>query len=154
MRERLREEIKQLKIRESEGEYQFDNPDLEHKTKRQSKLSTLEDKYKDKPKIAFHQLDDEGNKLFMQAKRDKIWTTIGWSIIGNIAGIGMVQYIEANNTKWKALRHMQKREVMKVGAFLGTVAVFTIYGYGAARQNFVKRKIELVENHSIKMSEQ
>ena len=65
IRQRLRDEAKQLKIREATGEYKFDNPDLEHKTKRQTKLTTLEEKYKDKPKIAFHQLSDEGNKLFM-----------------------------------------------------------------------------------------
>ena len=34
IRQRLREEAKLLKIREATGEYQFDNPDLEHKTKR------------------------------------------------------------------------------------------------------------------------
>lgn len=40
----------------------------------------------------------------MQAKRDKVWTTIGWSVIGNFAAIGVIQYIETNNTKWKSLR--------------------------------------------------
>ena len=57
---------------------------------RQKKLEELEDKYKDKPKIAFHTLDDKGNLKFMQIKRDMIWTTIGWSFIGNIAGIFVV----------------------------------------------------------------
>lgn len=41
-------------MHEAEGEYKFDNPDLEHKTKRMTKLTNLEEKYKDKPKIAFH----------------------------------------------------------------------------------------------------
>ncbi len=50
----MREEAAKLKIREAQGEYKFDNPDLEHKTKRQVKLGNLEEKYKDKPKIAFH----------------------------------------------------------------------------------------------------
>ena len=54
----------------------------------------MEDKYKDKPKIAFHELSEEGNKLFMQAKRDRIWTTLGWSFIGNIAAISVVQFID------------------------------------------------------------
>ena len=54
IRERLREEARQLKIREDKSEYMFDNPDLEHKTKRQTKKKVLEEKYKDKPKIAFH----------------------------------------------------------------------------------------------------
>ena len=119
----------------------FDNPDLEHKTKRQTKKKVLEEKYKDKPKIAFHQLKDEGNKLFMQAKRDKVCKTIGWSVIGNFTGIALVQYIESNNDKWKALRHLQKREMMKVGAFLCTVGIFTLYGYGNARQAFIKKKL-------------
>ncbi len=79
-----------MRIRANEGDYQFDNPDLEHKTKRQKKLVEMEDKYKDKPKIAFHELSEEGNKLFMQAKRDRVWSTLGWSLIGNIAGIMVV----------------------------------------------------------------
>ena len=67
---------------------------MEHRTKRQKKLEELEVKYKDKPKIAFHTLTDEGTLKFMQIKRDMIWTTIGWSFIGNFAGVLMVQYIE------------------------------------------------------------
>lgn len=42
IRERLRQEAENLKVRESSGDYKFDNPDLEHKTKRQSKVATLE----------------------------------------------------------------------------------------------------------------
>ena len=49
---------------EAEGEYKFDNPDLEYKTKRQKKTQALEQKYKDKPKIAFHKLTEEGDRLF------------------------------------------------------------------------------------------
>ena len=94
-----------MKVKESDGEYKFDNPGLEYKTKRQTKIAVLEDKYKDKPKIAFHQLSDEGNKLFMQAKRDKIWTTIGYSFMGNIAAIGIVQYIETQGERKKVTRH-------------------------------------------------
>jgi len=26
----------------------------------------------------------------MQAKRDKVWTTIGWSVIGNFAAVGVI----------------------------------------------------------------
>lgn len=81
----------------------------------------------------------------MQAKRDKVWTTIGWSVIGNFAGVAVVQYIESKNDRWKALRHLQRREMMKVAAFLGTVGMFTAYGFGNARQAFIKRKLEIVE---------
>ena len=56
-----------MRITAPEGDYKFDNPDLEYKTKRQKKIVDLEEKYKDKPKIAFHELDEEGNRLFMQA---------------------------------------------------------------------------------------
>ena len=94
VKQRIREEQQKLRVRQAEGEYMFDNPDLEHKTKRQKKLIEMEDKYKDKPKIAFHELSEEGNKLFMQAKRDRIWTTLGWSGIGNIAAISVVQFID------------------------------------------------------------
>ena len=54
VKRRILEEQARMKIRQAEGEYKFDNPDLEHKTKRQKKLIEMEDKYKDKPKIAFH----------------------------------------------------------------------------------------------------
>ena len=90
----------------------------------------------------------------MQAKRDKVWTTIGWSVIGNFAAIGVIQYIETNNTRWKALRTLQRREAMKVFAFLGTVGLFTLYGYGNARQAFIKRKLDIVAEHSVSSTEQ
>lgn len=65
-----------------------------------------------------------------------------------------MRYIETNNDKWKALRQFQKRELMKVGAFLGAVGVFTLYGYGNARQAFVRRKLEIVKDHSIAVTDQ
>jgi hypothetical protein len=43
--------------------------------------------------------------------------------------------------------------MMKVAAFLGTVGMFTAYGFGNARQAFIKRKLEIVETHSMHMSE-
>ena len=90
----MREEAARIRVRHAEGPYTFDNPHLEHKTKRQKKLEELEEKYKDKPKIAFHTLTDEGNIKYMNSKRDFVWTTIGWSFMGNFAGVLMVQYIE------------------------------------------------------------
>lgn len=84
------------------------------------------------PKIAFHTLDDEGNLKFMQIKRDKVWTTLSWSLIGNIAGVGFVRYIEKNSDKYNSLKHFKKREIMKVTGFLGVVGLFTLYGYGNA----------------------
>lgn len=70
-----------------------------------TRLNNLEEgKYKDRPKIAFHELSDEGNKLLMQAKRDQVWTTIGWSLVGNVGGIAFVNYIERSNNKWKNIR--------------------------------------------------
>ena len=90
LKQKMREEAQKIKIRQIEGPYNFDNPHLEHKTKRQQKLEVLEEKYKGKPKIAFHTLTDEGNIKYMQAKRDFIWTTLGWSFVGNIAGIFVV----------------------------------------------------------------
>ena len=89
----------------------------------------------------------------MQAKRDKVMTTIGYSILGNFAGIGAVKYIETSNDKWKSLRFIHKRETMKVLAFFGTVGVFTLYGYGNARQAFIRTKLKIVEEHSIASSE-
>ena len=38
---------------------------------------------------------------------------------------------------------------MKVFGFLGTVAAFTYYGYGRARQEFVKEKLRLVDLYSL-----
>ena len=54
VKRRILEEQARMKIRDSEGDYKFDNPDLEHKTKRLKKQNEMEDKYKDRPKIAFH----------------------------------------------------------------------------------------------------
>jgi len=54
LQKKLIEEAQRIRVRDIEGEYKFDNPDLEHKSKRQRKVSELEVKYKDKPKIAFH----------------------------------------------------------------------------------------------------
>ena len=143
------DEAKKIKVRQAEGPYTFDNPHLEHKTKRQKKLEELEIKYKDKPKIAFHSLSDEGTIKYMQAKRDFVWTILGWSFIGNFGGVMMVQYIEKSSGRWKNLRHFRRREVLKVLGFLGTVSAFTYYGYGRARQEFVKEKLRLVENYSL-----
>ena len=155
VKERIRQEQAKIKIRELEGEYKFDNPDLEHRTKRQKKLTEMEDKYKDKPKIAFHELNDEGNKLFMQAKRDRVWTTLGWSLIGNLAAISVVQFLDTRPPKrWAAPRFVKQREVFKVAVFLGTVGMFTLYGFGSARQTFVKAKIDIVAKYSIKTSNQ
>ena len=69
----------------------------------------------------------------MQIKRDMIWTTIGWSFIGNFAGVLVVQYLEKSSSRWKNLKHFRKREIMKTLGFIGTVAAFTLYGYGKAR---------------------
>jgi hypothetical protein len=147
------EEAKKIKVRQVEGPYTFDNPHLEHKTKRQKKLEELEEKYKDKPKIAFHSLTDEGTIKYMQAKRDFVWTILGWSFIGNFGGVMMVQYIEKSSGRWKNLRHFRRREVLKVLGFLGTVSAFTYYGYGRARQEFVREKLRLVENYSLNLAE-
>ena len=68
----------------------------------------------------------------MQIKRDKVVTTLGWSIIGNLAGIGAVRYIEKNNERYRTLKNFKKREIMKALTFLGMVGIFTIYGYGNA----------------------
>jgi len=126
------QEARNIRLKKADGKYDFNNPDLEHKNKWVKKVDNLEEKYKDKPKIVFHELDDEGNLKFMQVKRDKVWTTLGWSFIGNIAGVGVVRYIENNSDKYRNLRQFQKREVMKALGFVGTVALFTIYGYGNA----------------------
>ena len=104
VRLRVLEEAKMIKIRRAEGQYEYDNPNLEHKSKWTKKVENLEEKYKDAPKIAFHELDDTGNLKFMQIKRDKVWTTLSWSLIGNIAGIGIVRYMEKNSNKFNSLR--------------------------------------------------
>jgi hypothetical protein len=42
---------------------------------------------------------------------------------------------------------------MKVLAFIGAVAGFTYYGYGRARQEFVREKLKIVEQYSVAYSE-
>ena len=84
--------------------------------------------------IAFHELSEEGNKKFMQAKRDRVWTTLGWSLIGNIAAISMVQFLMVRPPKrWQAAKYVKQREILNVAAFLSTVGLFTMYGFGSAR---------------------
>lgn len=116
-------------------------------------MEELEAKYRNKPKIAFHTLSDEGNLKYMQIKRDYVWTILGWSFIGNFAGVGVVSYLEKSNKRMKTIKNFRKREAIKVMGFLGTVAAFTYYGYGRARQDFVKEKLNLVEKYSIAHSE-
>jgi len=127
------EEAKRIRVRKAEGQYMNDNPDLEHKSKWGKKLDSLEEKYKDVPKIAFHTLDDEGNLQLMQCKRDRILRTVGWSLIGNIGGVGVVRYIEKNSDRYRTLKHFKKREALKIFGFLGTVGLFTLYGYASAQ---------------------
>jgi len=127
------EEAKKIRVRKIEGQYKGDNPHIEHKSSWGKKLDNLEEKYKDQPKIAFHTLDDEGNLKFMQIKRDKVWTTLGWSCIGNIAGIGVVKFLDKNSDRYKTLQHFRKREIMKASSFVLTVGLFTLYGYANAK---------------------
>ena len=126
------EEAKRIRVRKADGVYEY-NKDLEHKSGWGKKLDALEEKYEDMPKIQFHTLDDAGNLKHMQLKRDRVWNILGWSVIGNIAGVGVVRYIESNSDKYKNLRNFQKREFLKVFGFLGTVALFTFWGYGNAQ---------------------
>ena len=85
----------------------------------------------------------------MQAKRDRVWNTLGWSVIGNVFGVGVVGYIEKSSDKYNNLRHFKRREMLKVGGFLGTVGLFTLYGYANAQQAFVRQKLKIVEEHSV-----
>lgn len=43
--------------------------------------------------------------------------------------------------------------MVKIAAFLGSVAAFTYYGYGRARHELVKQKLDLVEKYSVSISE-
>ena len=80
-------------------------------------------------------------------------TTIGWSFCGNIFGVGAAAYVDKSRATWKTMRQIKKLESTKAFAFLGTVAAFTIYGYGCGKQNFINQKLEIVKNHSIGFSE-
>ena len=42
---------------------------------------------------------------------------------------------------------------MKVVLFIGTVGAFTLYGYGNARQAFIRRKLEIVKDYSVSSSD-
>ena len=59
---------------------------------------------------------------------------MGWSLLGNIAGISVVRYIEKNSDKYNTFKNFKKREAMKVAGFFMAVAAFTLYGYGSAKQ--------------------
>ena len=73
---------------------------------------------------------------------------MGWSFIGNLAGIVGVSYFESNSNRWKAARVVHKREIAKVLIFLSSVGLFTYYGFAKARQIYIKGKLKLVKDYS------
>ena len=146
LKQAMKAEQNRLKVKTSGGEYKFDNPDLEYVSKRQKKRGAIEDKYKDKPRIAFHQLTDEGTRQFMQAKRDRVFTTLGWSVIGTFAGIGAMTFFEAyTNRRWKGNRYVKQKDLFRLAVFGSTLGLFTLIGFGNARLTFVKQKLEIVK---------
>ena len=100
-------------------------------------MEELEEKYKNRPKITFYSLSEEGNLKYMQCKRDYVWTILGWSFVGNFAGLFVVNMVGGKD-KWANIKYLQKREVFKVAAFLATVGAFTYYGFAKARQQLIK----------------
>lgn len=88
----------------------------------------------------------------MQAKRDKVWTTLTWSFSGNIAGLFAISAMEQSN-RWKNVRFVKRNEMSKIAVFMGCVGLFTAIGYGNARQDFVRTKHKIVEDYSIASSE-
>jgi len=78
-------------------------------------------------------------------------TILGWSGIGTCVGIGAVRYV---SHKYPITHPKQIRRVdaMRMGALLGSIALFTFYGYGTANQRFVTSKLKIVEEHSIDVS--
>ena len=96
-------------------------------------MEALEEKYKGKPRIAFHKLDDEGERKFIQLKRDRVWTTVGWSFMGNFVGLLAVSWSSSLGRRWQGPKHKAKRDVLQASIFLGTVLLFTYYGYEIGR---------------------
>lgn len=70
----------------------------------------------------------------MQAKRDQVFTTIGWSCIGTMAAMGVTSALDQRADRIKSMRLVKRRELIKMGAFFGTIGLFTLYGFGNARQ--------------------
>lgn len=81
-----------------------------------------------------------------------MWTTLTWSFCGNIAGLFAVSAMEQSK-RFQNLRYVKRNEMAKVAVFLGCVGIFTAIGYGNARQDFVKAKHSIVEEHSIASSD-
>ena len=69
----------------------------------------------------------------MQARKDKMWQTLGWSFIGNVFAVGSVRVLDANSDKYKTLKQFKKREYLRIGTFLATVGLFTLFGYSGAQ---------------------
>ena len=88
----------------------------------------------------------------MQAQRDKTWTTLQLSVLGNFAGIGVVRLIHGQSDKWASLRHVHRRETLMALSFLLTVGAFTAAGYDKARREFTTRKLQIVAEHSVACS--
>ncbi len=68
LKRKLREHAKTIKIRGMEGQYHGDNEQLEKKNKWKKREEDLNEKYKDKPRIAFHTLTEDGNRRLMALK--------------------------------------------------------------------------------------
>lgn len=128
--------------------YKYDNEHLEYKSKREQKLQKLEEKYNHRPVIILHNLNEEGQKKLIQMKRDKILTTLGWSFIGNVAAILLVQFVDGTD-RYKNMKNFKKKEMIKIIMFAGTIAAFTYFGFAKSRQDFVNNKLKLIDDYSI-----
>jgi len=133
---------------EKSSAYKYDNPHIEHRSKRELKLEALELKYNHRPAIIIHTLSDDGNKKLIQMKRDRILTTLGWSFIGNFGGVLAVGYLDSTK-RFKMMQNFRRKEVYKIFTFIGTVMMFTYYGFAKARQEFIKQKLKIVEEYSV-----
>ena len=73
--------------------------------------------------------------------------------VGNVGGVVGASYFHSNSKRWKSPNVMYKREIAKVAIFFGSVAFFTYYGFGKARQTFIREKLRLVDEYSLGYTE-
>jgi len=58
-------------------------------------------------------------------------TILGWSGLGTGVGIGVIRYI-SNVYPITHPKHIRRVDAYRMAGFLGSIAVFTYYGYGTA----------------------
>ena len=128
-----------------ETPYDYRNKYLEKESKKQRKIRELSAEYGETAwKMRFHELDEEGQRVYGQLKRDRVLTTTGWSILGSLVGF-MVANSVTGSRRYLRARSPAKQVSLVLTSFSLPLIGLTYHGYAKARQDFVKGKLALID---------